>query len=106
MPRYDEKEEDRRAGFKEYRERALAAEARIAKLEAVVGAAKNAALIIIAIYEFTDAAERKGGAMSIEGVAACHKMLGSLKKQRPRVEKLVMEPLRGALAALEADDAD
>lgn len=61
-------------------------------------AAKNAALTIDAIYQWLDRVEKAGGATSISGVAACNAMLASLRKNAPRTERLVMEPLRKALA--------
>lgn len=61
-------------------------------------AAVNAAALLAGVYEWLDRVEKAGGATSIEGVAACHAMLKSLRKNKPRVEKLVMEPLRAALA--------
>ena len=67
----------------------------------LLAAAKNAALIIGAIYEWLDRVEKAGGATSIEGVAACNAMLTSLRKNADRTEKLVMTPLRDAIAAEE-----
>lgn len=61
-------------------------------------AAKIAAATIGAVYEWLDRVEEAGGATSISGVAACNAMLTSLRKNAPRVEKLVMEPLRAAIA--------
>lgn len=60
--------------------------------------AKNAAATISAIYQWVERVEAAGGARSIEGVAACHAMLTSLRKNAARTEKLVMEPLREAIA--------
>lgn len=60
-------------------------------------AAKNAALTIGAIYSWLERVEKAGGATSIEGVAACHAMLTSLRKNADRTEKLVMVPLRAAI---------
>ena len=60
-------------------------------------AAVNAAALLAGVYEWLDRVEKAGGATSIEGVAACHAMIKSLRKNKPRVEKLVMEPLRAAL---------
>ena len=65
-------------------------------------AAMTAAVLIGAIYEWLDRVEKAGGATSIEGVAACHAMLTSLRKNAARTETLVMEPLRAALAKAEA----
>lgn len=63
----------------------------------IVPAAINALKLLDAVYAWTDRVEKAGGATSIGGVAECHAMLASLKKQRPRVEQLVAEPLRAAL---------
>ena len=60
--------------------------------------AKNAAATIAAIYEWLDRVEKAGGATSISGVAACHAMLTSLRKNAGRTETLIMEPLRAAIA--------
>lgn len=60
-------------------------------------AAANAAATIGAFYVWFDRVEAAGGATSLEGVAACNAMLKSLRSQRPRIEKLIMEPLREAL---------
>jgi hypothetical protein len=64
-------------------------------------AAKNAAATIGAIYEWLDRVEKAGGTTSISGVASAHAMLTSLRKNADRTEKLVMEPLRAAIAAAE-----
>lgn len=61
-------------------------------------AATNAAATIGAIYQWVERVEKAGGATSIEGVAVCHAMLTSLRKNADRTEKLVMEPLRAAIA--------
>lgn len=68
----------------------------------LLNAAKNAALIIGAIYEWLERVEKAGGATSIEGVAACHAMLKSLRKNAGRTETLVMVPLRSAIAKADA----
>lgn len=62
-------------------------------------AAVNAAATIGAIYEWLDRVEKAGGATSVSGVAACHAMLTSLRKNAPRTEKLIMQPIRDAIAA-------
>lgn len=64
-------------------------------------AAKNAAAVIGAVYTWVDRVEKAGGATSISGVAACHAMLKSLRANASRNEKLVMEPLRSAIAKAE-----
>lgn len=65
-------------------------------------AAKNAAATIGAVYQWLEMVENAGGATSIAGVAKCHAMLTSLRKNADRTEKLVMEPLRAAIAKHEA----
>lgn len=62
-------------------------------------AAKNAAATIDAIYQWVERVEKAGGATSISGVAACHAMLQSLRKNADRTERLVMVPLRNAINA-------
>ena len=64
----------------------------------LIKAATNAAAVIGAIYEHLDRVNKAGGATTISGVAACHTMLKSLNGNRDRTEKLVMEPLRAAIA--------
>lgn len=68
-------------------------------------AAKNAALTISAIYQWLDIVESKGGATNVSGIAACHAMLTSLRKNASRTEKLVMEPLRAAIEKVEKSNA-
>ena len=68
-------------------------------------AAKNAAAVIVAHYQWLERVEDAGGATSIAGVAKCNAMLLSLRKNADRTEKLVMEPLRAAIAAAEKDPA-
>jgi len=58
---------------------------------ATIGAATSEA-----IYQFLDRIERAGGATSLSGIAACHAMLTSMKKNRSRVIKLVVEPIQKA----------
>lgn len=69
--------------------------------EDLLKAAKVAGATIGAIYEWLERVERAGGATSISGVAACNAMLTSLRKNADRTEKLVMEPLRAAIAEAE-----
>ena len=66
-------------------------------------AAKNAAATLVAIYQWVDRVEAAGGATSISGVAACHAMLTSLRKNAGRTEELVLKPLREAIAAEKAE---
>ncbi len=61
--------------------------------------AKVAAATIQAMYEWLDRVEKAGGATSISGVAECHAMLKSMRKNADRVENLVMKPLREAIEA-------
>lgn len=68
----------------------------------LLSAAKVAAATINAIYEHLDRVEAAGGATSTSGVAACHSMLTSLRKNAPRVDALVMAPLMKAIEAAEA----
>lgn len=58
----------------------------------------NAAATIGAVYQWLDMVEKAGGATSISGIAKCHAMLASLRKNAARTEKLVMVPARAALA--------
>lgn len=69
--------------------------------EELLQAAKNAAATIGAIYQWVEMVEAKGGATSIAGVAKCHEMLKSLRSNAARTEKLVMKPLRAAIAKSE-----
>ncbi len=62
-------------------------------------AALNAAATIDAVYQWVDRVEAAGGATSIQGVAACHAMLTSLKKNRSRCETMIMAPLRAQVSA-------
>lgn len=64
-------------------------------------AAKHAAATIGAIYEWLERVEAAGGAKSLSGGAACHSMLTSLRKNADRTEKLIMTPLRDAIARAE-----
>lgn len=66
-------------------------------------AAKNAAATLVAVYEWLDRVEAAGGATSISGMASCHAMLTSLRKNAPRVEQMVLKPLREAIAAEKAE---
>lgn len=60
-------------------------------------ALSNAALTIEAIYEWVDRVEKAGGTTCMEGVAAAHAMMKSLKKNRARISRLVLEPARQVL---------
>lgn len=63
--------------------------------------AKNAAATLVAIYDWVDQIEQLGGATNMEGVARCHAMLQSLRRNGNRVETLVLAPLRAAIAKAE-----
>ena len=65
--------------------------------EKLLKAATNAAATIGAIYEWLERVEKAGGATSISGIATCHAMLSSLRKNAGRTEKLIMQPLREAI---------
>lgn len=65
--------------------------------EELLGAAKNAAATIAAIYQWVERCEAAGGATSISGIASCNAMLKSLRKNADRTETLVMAPLRAAI---------
>jgi len=60
---------------------------------------RNARLILGAIMEMSDHAQKLGGATTIAGVAALHKMQTSIQKNRPRVIAMLQEE-----AAAEARD--
>lgn len=62
-------------------------------------AAVNASNTIHAIYQWIDMIEAEGGTKSIAGVAKCHAFLTSMKKQRSRVDTLIMGPLEAVLEA-------
>lgn len=64
----------------------------------ILTALTNAAATIGAIYEWLDRVEQAGGATSMSGVAACHSMLKSLRKNGARTEQLIMAPARAAIA--------
>lgn len=61
-------------------------------------AASAAAAMLGAVYEWLDRVEKAGGTKSLSGIASCHAMHESLKKNRNRAETLVMQPLREAIA--------
>lgn len=68
------------------------------KDDELLKAAENAAATIGAIYQWLERVEAAGGATSISGIAACNAMLKSLRANADRTEKLVMGPLRAAVA--------
>jgi len=57
----------------------------------------NAAAVIGSFYAFAETAD----AVSISGIARCHAMLTSMKKNRRRIEETVMQPARAALGEKE-----
>jgi hypothetical protein len=61
-------------------------------------AATNAAATIAAIYQWVEQIEAIGGATSMAGIAKCHAMLTSLRRNADRTETLVLAPLRAAIA--------
>ena len=65
-------------------------------------AAVNAAALLGGVYDWLERVEKAGGATSISGIAECHAMLKSLRKNAGRTETLVMAPLRAAILAREA----
>ena len=70
-----------------------------------IAALANAAATIAAIYQWLDQIEEAGGATSISGVAKCNAFLASMKKNRARMETLVMEPACAALAQYKQERA-
>jgi hypothetical protein len=69
------------------------------KDDKLIKAAVNASNTIHAIYQWIEKIEANGGATSVSGVATCHAFLESMKKQRPRIDSLVMAPLEAELNA-------
>lgn len=67
------------------------------EIERLREALKASVATIGALYEHLERVEKAGGATSLEGVAACHIMLKSMRKNANRVEELVMKPARAAL---------
>jgi hypothetical protein len=65
----------------------------------LIKAAVNASNTIHAIYQWVEKIEAAGGAHQMSGVAACHAFLESMKKQRSRIDRLVMAPLEAEIAA-------
>lgn len=60
-------------------------------------AADNAAATLGAIYKWVDMIDAEGGATTVAGVAKCHAMLASLRKNRKRFEDLVLKPVLAAI---------
>lgn len=63
----------------------------------VLTAAANAAATLTAVYQWVDMVEEAGGTGSIAGIAKCHAMIESLKKNRGRMDSLIIAPIREAL---------
>ena len=58
---------------------------------------RTAVLLVGAILEMSDHAQRQGGAKSVAGVAALHRMQSSIQKNRGRIiEMLQLEASEGA----------
>jgi hypothetical protein len=68
-----------------------------AENEKLRAALTNAAAVIGSLYAFAETAD----AVSISGVARCHAMLTSMKKNRKRIEETIMKPARAALGEKE-----
>ena len=65
----------------------------------LIKAAVNASNTIHAVYQWIDMIEAEGGAGTIAGVAKCNAFLKSMKGQRNRLDKLIMQPLEEELSA-------
>jgi hypothetical protein len=66
--------------------------------EKLIAAASNAANTILAFYVFVDRIEKVGGTTSLSGIAACHAMIESMKKNRSRLDKLIIDPINEVIA--------
>lgn len=64
----------------------------------LLDAAMKAAATIQAFYQWIDMIEDAGGCGSIAGIAKANAFVSSMKGNRDRLDKLVMEPLNAALA--------
>lgn len=69
----------------------------MSKEKPIRDAALVAAAMLDAVYQWVDRVEKAGGTTCIAGIAECHAMLTSLKKNRKRTEDLVIAPLRKAI---------
>lgn len=67
------------------------------KEKTLLEAAVNAVAMLDAVYQWVDRVEKAGGTTCIAGIAECHAMLTSLKKNRKRTDDLIMAPLRKAI---------
>lgn len=70
----------------------------MAEIPPEIVALANAAATIGAIYQWIDQIDQAGGATSISGVAKCNAFLASMKKNRARMDKLVIDPANTAVA--------
>ncbi len=53
----------------------------------------KAAATITAIYSWVEKVEKSGGTTCMSGIATCHAMISSLKKNKPRINTLIMDPI-------------
>ena len=72
--------------------------------EKVFKAAINASNTIAAFYVWVDQIEDAGGTTTISGIAKCHAFLSSMKKNKGRIDSLVMEPLSIELSKAKNDE--
>ena len=63
----------------------------------LVRCATNALDLINSFYMWLDTVDRAGGTTSIAGVAKAHKMLNSMRTNRPTVRRLITSPLLAAI---------
>jgi hypothetical protein len=69
-------------------------------------AAVNASNTIHGIYQWVDMIEAEGGVSTISGVAKCHAFLTSMKKNKSRLDSLVMSPLAEELNKSKMENKD
>ena len=69
-------------------------------------AAVNASNTIHGIYQWVDRIEAEGGVGTISGVAKCHAFLTSMKKNKSRLDSLVMSPLAEELEKVKSKGAE
>lgn len=72
------------------------------KDDPIFTAAVNAACVIVTIYELLDKVEKAGGTSSISGVAACHALITTMRKNKAEIDKSILKPLKAAIEAREA----
>lgn len=72
-------------------------------LNMVLSALKNTTATVAALYQWLEQVEAVGGATNLSGIAKCHAMLTSMRKNAHRTEKLVMAPARAAIIACDAE---